>query len=279
MIKPRAIRQVVVHALLKATGLDIKADYIRSAPSDQNAIDLFSGEWTSRLPGPFTSGVHQLFDDHRMTWLVHEVEGLRGMSVLDCGPLEGGHAYMLERAGADVVAVEANTHAFLRCLVAKEVLGMEARFRLGDFVAFLHTGPRFDLIVASGVLYHLTNPVEALALASRATDRLYLWTHYYQPEHVSRSMRFDAPRSETVEGFEHTLYRHHYPARLGNPNFLGGTQASSSWMTRSDLLGSLAFFGFDHVRVQFDRTDTHPAPSISLLAERRGTGRPDSNQP
>lgn len=43
---------------------------------------------------------------------------------------------MLEQAGAaEVVAVEANTRSFLKCLCIKEVLGMRAvRFLLGDGV-------------------------------------------------------------------------------------------------------------------------------------------------
>src|SRR5690242_17044650 len=27
--------------------------YVTTAPSDQNALDIFKGEWSSQLPGPF----------------------------------------------------------------------------------------------------------------------------------------------------------------------------------------------------------------------------------
>ena len=33
-------------------------EYAVGVPSHQTAIDLFKGEWASRLPGPFSSGSH-----------------------------------------------------------------------------------------------------------------------------------------------------------------------------------------------------------------------------
>lgn len=267
-MKLSGLRDAVLHRLLKLTGFDIRAEYVTTAPSPQNAIDLFRGEWASRLPGDFESGDHDLFSDGRIAWLIREIGGVQHMHILECGPLEGGHSWLLEQDGADVLAIEANTRAFLRCLVAKEVLGMRTRFQLGDFVQLLRESPPFDLIVASGVLYHLTDPVEMIALAAGASDRLYLWTHYYDRDSVSPTLRFNAPERCDVRGFSHTLHRQHYQTRLGNRAFFGGAHASSCWLSRSDLLGALAFFGFDDVRIQFDRRDTRPGPSISLLAER-----------
>ena len=53
--------------------------------------------------------------------------------MLELGPLEGAHTYMLDRAGAsEVVAIEGNTRAFLKCLITKELLSMpSARFLVG----------------------------------------------------------------------------------------------------------------------------------------------------
>ena len=78
-----------------------------------------------------------------------------GRTVLELGPLEAGHSYLLERLGAaEIVGIEANTRAYLRCLVVKEILGLgRARFLCGEFVSYLRTSDRrFDLAVASGVL-------------------------------------------------------------------------------------------------------------------------------
>src|SRR5215468_6458704 len=88
------------------------------APSDQNALDLFAGEWSSQPPSDrreLKAGATPLFDDPRITWAVHRMtemgltDGVRGRDVLELGPLEGGHTYVLDRLGAkSVTAVEAN---------------------------------------------------------------------------------------------------------------------------------------------------------------------------
>jgi hypothetical protein len=77
--------------------------YVRQAPSHQLALDLFKGEWWSALPdkfGPLQAGTVPLFSDGRITWGDQVIGGFAGKSVLELGPLEGGHSYMIEAAGA-----------------------------------------------------------------------------------------------------------------------------------------------------------------------------------
>src|SRR3954467_8350863 len=149
------------------------------APSDQNALDLFAGEWSSQPPSirpELKAGNTPLFDDPRITWandrfIEMGIEGgFAGRDVLELGPLEGGHTYLIDRLGAkSVTAVEANARAYLKCLVAKETFGMpHAHFRLGDCLLHLRDGGQdYDIGVACGILYHLTNPVELLELLAR----------------------------------------------------------------------------------------------------------------
>src|SRR6187549_1828057 len=100
--------------------------YVTSPPSGQNAIDIFKGEWSSQFPpeaGEIQAGQWKLFEDTRLAWGLGRLGGIDGGNVLELGPLEAGHTYMLERAGAaSVVAVEANTRAYLKCLIVKEIL-------------------------------------------------------------------------------------------------------------------------------------------------------------
>jgi SAM-dependent methyltransferase len=80
--------------------------------------------------------------------------------VLELGPLEGGHSFMFERLGArEVIAIEANPRAYLKCLIIKELLDLRrVRFLCGDFLEYLRAdGTDFDLVFASGVLYHMRN--------------------------------------------------------------------------------------------------------------------------
>jgi hypothetical protein len=116
--------------------------YISSAPSPQNALNIFEGEWSSALPEPFSylkAGTSQLFNDKRIDWLADEIGGVANKSILELGPLEGGHTYMLEKLNASsIVAIESNTHAFLKSLIVKELFELKrARFLCGDFIAFL----------------------------------------------------------------------------------------------------------------------------------------------
>jgi len=143
---------------------------------------------------------------------------------------------------------------------------------LGDFVNYLRNNNHFDLVVASGVLYHLVNPVEAIALMSKVTERLYIWSHYYDEgkvrAHPLLAHHFQSSSPANYEGFGHTLHRQHYQTRLGNPAFNGGSQYYSHWLSREDLIGALNFFGFKKIRTHFDHADESIGPSISLMAER-----------
>ncbi len=255
--------------------------YVTEAPSAQTALDLFKGEWSSRLPAPLDearAGSIGLFDDPRITWAVEQLGGVHHCSVLELGPLEGGHSYMLERAGAaEVVAIEANARAFLKCLIVKEVLGLQrVHFLCGDFVAYLRSAPRhFDVIVASGVLYHMRNPVELIALMARASERIFVWTHYYDAEIIRASpiLAPKFPSSFTAEyaGFTHTLYRQEYQSALDELKFCGGSAEYSAWMTREELLACVRHFGFGHLRLAFDAPDHPNGPSLAFVATRGPT--------
>ena len=272
------LKAAVKDRALRLAGLELKAEYITDPPSAQNAIDIFKGEWYAKLPPPLQdlkAGDGGVFQDPRIAWLGEKLDNPGVMHVLECGPHEGGHTYMLEQLGvASILSIEANTHAFLRCLVVKELLDLKrALFRLGDFVGYLRScAQHYDLVVASGVLYHLVNPVEAIALLSKVTDRLYVWSHYYDENKVRAwpllAHHFQSSSQAEYGGFKHTLHRQHYQTRLGNPGFNGGSKHYSHWLSREDLIGSLNFFGLDDITIQFDHADEAIGPNISLLAKR-----------
>ena len=89
--------------------------YTSKAPDPQVTLDLFRGEWSSRVPIAFASTGHaDLFRDDRITWLIEQDQSYPDKAALELGPLEAGHTYMLERAGYAVTAVEANNRAFLK---------------------------------------------------------------------------------------------------------------------------------------------------------------------
>jgi SAM-dependent methyltransferase len=159
---------------------------LADAPTAQAAVDLIP-EWTSKLPPNLNvkAGLADLFADGRVEWAVRALGGVRGKSVIELGPLEGGHTYMLEQAGAcEVVAIEANKLCFMKCLIAKELLGIsKSRFLLGDFTQWLDRESRtFDIGWVAGVLYHMDDPLRLLRQMAAHTNSIYLWTHYVPDE-------------------------------------------------------------------------------------------------
>jgi hypothetical protein len=254
----------------------INDSYITIAPSGQNAVDIFRGQWASALPTALgvKAGAAPLFDDRRISWAIEQFGGVKDQRVLELGPLEGGHSYMLAAAGAEVLAVESNTRAYLRCLVAKELTGTESvRFQLGDFMAYLQAcADRFDVCVASGVLYHMRNPVETLACTAKVAKKLFLWTHYYDAEvlaaRADTPARFGAATPAEFAGFAHTLHRHVYGAALDQAGFCGGDAPYSNWLSRDDLLGGLAHVGWRVEAIAFEDPQHPNGPALALTATR-----------
>lgn len=252
-------------------------------PSDQNALDLFAGEWSSQPPADradLKAGTTPLFDDPRIAWAHHRLielglaDGFAARDVLELGPLEGGHTYLLDRLGAkSITAIEANPRAYLKCLVAKETFGMpRARFRAGDCLEHLRTTScHYDVGVACGILYHLTNPVELLELLARHCDALFLWTVFYDPEFVAKNPVPGAKFSEVVPmehaGFKHTVHRFNYGPSRDWKGFCGGGEVFSYWMEKGQLLAALEHFGFTNFRTE-QQLNVHG--SALMVAARKG---------
>lgn len=262
----------------RTSATNISDGYVDLSPSEQNALDIFSGEWSSQLPGNWKklkAGTISLFDDSRIRWAADQLAGLTGQRVLELGPLEGGHTYMLEILGAEsVIAVEANKKAYLKCLIIKEILDLKrCRFMLGDCIAFLRENQiSFDACFASGILYHMREPSELIYLISKASNKVFLWTHFYDEKVIESkpniSCKFSATVNRNYKGFDHVLHRYEYGDALNWAGFCGGTAPYSYWMTRDAILDCLRFFGFKDLRIGFDEPDHPNGPCFCVAAVR-----------
>jgi hypothetical protein len=275
------VRSVPVqrHATAIPLGVTGTADhYVTAAPDPRHLVDVFAGEWSSRLPPPFDTlpaGPLPVFEDPRVAWAIAAMGGVEGRHVLEIGPLEGGHTWMLEQAGAArVTAVEANARALLRCLIVKELVGLpRSTFLLGDALAYLEASPppTFDAALAVGVLYHMTRPGAFLRALTAAAPRIFVWTCYYDPQHPP------AGSAATVKdvfpsddgGFPHTLYRVDYATAGGGRAFCGGTSAHAHWMTRDDILGCVRHAGLTEIEIAFDEPQNDYGASFGFVARRR----------
>lgn len=258
---------------------DILDSYVKTAPTAQAAIDIFKGEWSSILPdelGATSGGGAGLFGDARISWFLSKLDTPVGKHFVELGPLEGGHSYMLERAGAaSVTAVESNTRAYLKCLIVKELLNLQrCRFLLGDCVEFLKSDrSAFDVGLASGVIYHMRNPAELIQLLSARCRELLVWTHYYDAEQIrtrpALERVFGRPERTEHAGFRHTLVKRTYGEALGWQGFCGGSADYTCWMPREDLLACFDHFGMDVTAIEFDHPDHPNGPALALHARAR----------
>jgi hypothetical protein len=251
--------------------------YVDKAPSPQNAVDAIPG-WTCALPPEVSAkaGALPLYADDRIGWMLGEYGQLEGRSVLELGPLEGSHTYMIERAGAARIdAVEANKLAYLRCLVFKELVQLQrARFHLGNFLGWLDQPDlRYDLIIASGVLYHLQDPLAFLERAAAVTDALFLWTHHMSETAMPPSDPRRGAFRKTIErrpfrGVDVRLYPRSYHRAEESASFCGGLHDDHRWVEGEDLLAVLKALGFDSLQVAHEQLDHPNGPSFSVLARR-----------
>jgi len=258
--------------------MNILDAYVTLPPEPQHALDLFQNEWSSAMPShsglKSLPGAAGLFEDPRIIWADDRL-GFAGRTVLELGPLEGGHSYMMQNLGATAItAIEANSRAFLKCLIVKELFKLEkVSFLLGDFNAYLmNNPPRFDICVASGVLYHCTDPVNTLNAIARISDRVFLWTHYYD-EPIIRSNPvlgpfFDKPESITIYGQRFVSASKRYKKALDWQGFCGGTAEHARWLSRDAIIHTLATAGMAHIDIAFD-DPTHPnGPALAISGRR-----------
>ncbi|HEU5078579.1 MAG TPA: class I SAM-dependent methyltransferase [Opitutaceae bacterium] len=254
--------------------------YASKAPSPQLTVDLFEGEWVSKFPAPLgylQAGQAGLFEDPRVDWAREKLAEfgvhVKGSTVLELGPLEGGHTYRLSQyEAASVTAIEAHPRAFLRCLVAKELLGMQrVNFLYGDALAFLRESTNeYDIGFACGFLYHMVNPVEAIEQLSRRCRSVFLWTVHWDPER-------NGPNAEGLDikgppfaaehaGFKHTLHRHDYGSGFDYNKFFGGPASHAHWMEKEDILAAFRHFGMGRITVEFESNPNGRA--LRLVAAR-----------
>ena len=257
----------------------------------QPAVDIFKGVWSSELPAALGvhSGSAKLFEDPRIQWMLGQLGSIAHWRVLELGPLEGGHSAMLQQAGAgQVLAMDACAMSYLKCLVVKDLCKLDrVDFQYGDFMAYLdQVGPGFDLVVASGVLYHQRDPAACIARMAARSDRVFIWTHYYTDDLHTANLRADMftpvpakPLGAPVEGFSGEVFRLDYEAYLAGVKYRGGVDDHTHWMRREDILACLRHSGLTEITIAFDQQEHPFAANFALLAQRPGTStaRPNAS--
>jgi hypothetical protein len=260
--------------------MNVLDSFILKPPANQNILDLFDGEWSSRLPDKFglitRPGTARLFEDPRIEWVEEILGSFINLNILELGPLEGGHSYMFQNKGASkIVAVEANSRAFFKCLCIKEIFNLnKVEFKLGDFVSFLksETDTKYDVVVASGVLYHLENAVELIKLISLVTNKLMIWTHYFDDKIINSrkevSSKFSKLKTLEFEGETYEYSTKSYDEALNWSGFCGGSKSVCKWLTKSSIIKAIEVYGFNEIVVGFEQKDHQNGPSFAICASK-----------
>lgn len=252
-------------------------EYVTSFPCHQNAIDALPG-WNQAFPdelGLRAGGIH-LHHDPRIIWAADQFGSLEGKRILEIGPLEASHTYLLDQHGPAVIdAIEANKLCYLRCLVTKEILQMRsARFYLGDSQLWLEQRvDRYDLVIASGVLYHMQDPIRFLDAIANRTDAIFIWTHYADdgampPGDPRRGAFVGTVEKRQHLGIDIHLHPRSYLGAWKDKAFCGGMHDLHRWIDRQDLLALLGRFGYDDIRIWNDEPAHAFGPAFCLFARR-----------
>ena len=243
-------------------------EFCKKVASISNGFDFF--DWVCNVPiDTLRTGSHRVFEniDDRPSSLVKKFLSIDGWEILELGPLEGGHTYQLEKLGAELTAVEAHPENFLKCLMVKNALEMNARFLLGDFSEYLKkTSKSYDLIFASGVFYHMEDPVDLLWQISKRTDRIFEWTHYISRDQSNYAESSERNFLKEIE-FSCNYYHYEYDQSREDRSFAGVGEFSSR-LTKEDFLRALIAVGFSNYEIVKDEFDHPGGPAFSFIAEK-----------
>ncbi len=209
------------------------------------------------LPGLFTAetGVEP-DNDLRTNVVLDSAGGLTGKRVLDIGCLEGGFSVEFARRGAaEVVGVEARRVSVRRCDLVRDLAGLtNLRFVCGDVLHELSRAqPSFDVVLATGILYHLPRPDVVLRLIrERCSGFMVLCTHVAHPDASSHGCT-----EEVVEyAGEHGTYRGRSFFERGvdptveqdNDLWAAWSNEGSFWPFEPDLVRMIEVAGFRSIR-------------------------------
>lgn len=270
----------IKHKLTNFKEVDILDEYVTTLPSQQNIVDIFKDEWSSKFPDSSDvltkPGTAKLFEDSRVIWAEEVFGSFSGYEILELGPLEGGHSYMFQDKGAKkIIAIEANKRAFLKCLCVKEIFNLnKVNFFLGDFNSFLNkNNVNYNLIFASGVLYHMVNPIELLYSMSKSTDQIFIWTHYYDSSVINNNIhlshKFTPLQILEFKGEKYEYSTQSYKGSLGWGGFCGGSEPVSKWLSKKSIIKALNLFGFAEIQIGFDHPDHQNGPAFAICAKKR----------
>jgi hypothetical protein len=142
------------------------------------------------------------------------------------------------------------------------------KFLCGDVIEYLkNTAEHFDICIASGILYHMVDPIELLRLVSEKADKVMIWTHYYDENNAARNKigSFNGTATKDFRGTSYTYHRQEYGIGFEAKIYCGGTARHSSWMSKEGILSALKACGYLSIDL-IDDGDSVNGPFLLIAA-------------
>ena len=187
---------------------------------------------------------------------------LENKKILELGAYEGYYSLSLERKYnvAQVLAIEGNPRNFLKCCSVKNYFQLnKTKFLLGDCADYLKDcSEQYDVILATGILYHLFDPIIALENICRLTNVILIDTTYYHPDESLQAFKFTGNTKEIqIEGMEGAVLHE----RINPTSTLGKKHGMNTFAWMFDLptlTRYLTVKGFDYkLTEQIEKSRPH----------------------
>jgi len=218
-------------------------------PFTTHKIQIADGLWTVH-----TGVIAEA--DVRSHFVLEALGGsLAGKSVVDLGCLEGGFSVAFARLGAErVLGIEAREISYRRCELVRQLLGFQnLRFVHGDFKDVLAATAPFDVVLACGVLYHVSDPVALIdQIFASCTQLALIDTHVAnsdnpfpgcEPEIVTHTFR-----GKQYQGMVFTeFHSSRFVAEREQALWAAWSDQKSFWPTEEALVEMLREAGFSRV--------------------------------
>jgi SAM-dependent methyltransferase len=209
-----------------------------TADNFQLGGDIYTIGKDSPIPPTRPLRVTQIISDHFG-------ESFENLRIADLGTLEGAYAVEFARRGAKVVALELRDRNLVKSRFAKEVLRLDTLELVKDDVRNFTAEKygTFDVVLASGILYHLDVPdvftfVENVARACIGIAIIDTQIGVEPDESFVH-------KGNTYSGWHFTEYeRDPTPEELEQKNWMSVGNLRSFWLTRASLFNLMQEAGF-----------------------------------
>ena len=192
----------------------------------------------------------------------------------DFGPLEGGHSYMLEQAGAaEIDRGGGEQHcATFKCLLVQQAPRPREDASSGSATSCRGWTTTNDTYRPGGRGGRALPRVRPGAgprrhLSGRRTQ-VYLWTHYVDfdlmPQTDRRYKRWLVVEEHDYRGAPYPLHRRAYKKTHSDPKFIGGVHTTTAWIEKQTILEVFGANGYE-VEIAHE-ANNHSGPSASFFA-------------